>query len=455
MSIRFKLIISYILLIFISFSIIGVFFNLMIRNFLINEARQNLIRQGSVIQRLYNGRISTPEALQSIRYMPQFRVGGKIFDGDLLVVDLNGDIVYSSKQNPFGGGNRIEYAILDKITKEGSYNSIKIGNIDVVAAVFPIISNISGKVIGSIVMYTLVKGIKIASLQIVGVLLKGFLVSGIISLIIGYLLSKSISAPIAKLTEVVEKIKNKKFGEKVEIKSDGEIKLLADAFNDMSVELRNYYTSQRRFLQNASHELKTPLMSIQGYAEGIKDGVIESDDIPKSLDIIIDESIRLRDIVNDLMYLTKLETHQEGLKMHKEYLKDIFDECIEKIMPQLNKKKIKINYNGNDAVVKCDRRKLIQAFMNILSNGVRYAKTAIDVETHNHKDHVEIKIKNDGRKFTDEELNNMFERFFKGDEGETGIGLAITKAIVEWHGGTIEAFNTDGGVCFLIKLRIA
>ncbi|WP_225624267.1 response regulator [Thermoanaerobacterium thermosaccharolyticum] len=194
---------------------------------------------------LYNGRISTPEALQSIRYMPQFRVGGKILDGDLLVVDLNGDIVYSSKQNPFGGGNRIEYAILDKITKEGSYNSIKIGNIDVVAAVFPIISNISGKVIGSIVMYTLVKGIKIASLQIVGVLLKGFLVSGIISLIIGYLLSKSISAPIAKLTEVVEKIKNKKFGEKVEVKSDGEIKLLADAFNDMSVELRNYYTSQR------------------------------------------------------------------------------------------------------------------------------------------------------------------------------------------------------------------
>ncbi|MFU0782359.1 MAG: ATP-binding protein [Thermoanaerobacterium thermosaccharolyticum] len=208
-------------------------------------------------------------------------------------------------------------------------------------------------------------------------------------------------------------------------------------------------------MQNASHELKTPLMLIQGYAEGIKDGVIESDDIPKSLDIIIDESIRLRDIVNDLMYLTKLETHQEGLKMHKEYLKDIFDECIEKIMPQLNKKNIKIGLSGDDAVVKCDRGKLIQAFMNILSNGVRYAETAIDVETHNQKDHVEIKIKNDGRKFTDEELNNMFERFFKGDEGETGLGLAITKAIIEWHGGTIEAFNTDEGVCFLIKLRIA
>ncbi|MGJ7044758.1 ATP-binding protein [Thermoanaerobacterium thermosulfurigenes] len=454
MSIRFKLIISYMMLVFISFSIIGVFFNLMIRDFLINEARQNLIRQGTVIQRLYNGRISTPEALQSIRYMPKFWVGGRILDGDLIVVDLNGDIVYSSRQNPFGGGNRIEYAILDKITKEGSYNSIKIGNTDVVAAVFPIISNLNGKVIGSIVMYTLVKGIKIASLQIVGVLLKGILLSGIVSLIIGYFLSKSISAPIAKLTEVVEKIKDKKFGEKVNIKSDGEIKLLADAFNEMSVELRNYYTSQRRFLQNASHELKTPLMSIQGYAEGIKDGVIEKDDIPKSLDIIIDESKRLRDIVNDLMYLTKIETNQEGIKKHKEYLKDIFEECIEKIMPQLNKKNIKISLSGDDVNVKCDRTKLMQAFMNILSNGVRYAKTSIDIEIKKIKDYVEVKIKNDGRKFTEEELKNMFERFYKGDEGETGLGLAITKAIIEWHEGTIEAFNTDGGVCFLIKLNV-
>lgn len=452
MSIRNKIIFSYILLIFISFVIIGTLFNIMIRDFLINDARQNLIRQGTVIQKIYNRKIRTTDELGRIKYKPKFRLGDKILDGDMIVVNRYGDIIYSSKENPLGG-NKIDYAILGKIMAEGSYNSIKIGNFDAVAAVFPIKSAENGNVIGAIVLYTLVKGIKVASLRIFSVLLKGFLVSGIISLIIGYFLSRSITLPIKKLITMVKRIKNKKFGEKVDVIGEGELKVLAEAFNDMSIELDNYYTSQNRFLQNASHELKSPLMSIQGYAEGIKDGVIESSDISKSLDIIIDESIRLRDIVNELMYLSKLETRQEKLSISRENIKDIIEECIEKISPIIYKNGLKLNSDLKDVSIKCDRKRIFQAFTNILSNATRYAKTTISIEIMENKDNVIIDFENDGRKFTDEELKNMFQRFYKGEKGETGLGLAITKAIIESHGGKILPFNTENGVCFEITIK--
>lgn len=454
MSIRNKIIFSYILLILLSFAILGSFFKVTIKDFLVKNAQENLKRQGLAIQKLYNGSLKTPESLQNIRNKPLFRFGGKLVDGDIIVVDLNGNILYSSRKDILGTGGKLEYAILDKIQTEGTYKSIKIGDADVVASVFPIRSKENNKTIGAVVMYTMVKGIKILSARIFGVLLKGFVLAGVISVFIGFILSRSITAPINKLTEMAGKLSKRKFGEKVDLKADGEIKVLTDTFNQMTEELNDYYIYQKKFLQNASHELKTPLMSIQGYAEGIKDGVIEGEDVNKSLDIIIDESKRLRDIVNDLMLLSKIETHQENMVLNIENLRGILDDVIQRLAPQIDNRKLNVFIQcDNDIKLKCDRKKLIQAFVNILGNAVRYAKSQIKIHTSLKNNIYELIFENDGRQFTEEEAKNMFERFYKGEKGETGLGLAITKAIIESHEGRIYAENTIEGVKFVIELK--
>jgi signal transduction histidine kinase len=224
--------------------------------------------------------------------------------------------------------------------------------------------------------------------------------------------------------------------------------------NEVADDLRNYDISQKNFIQNASHELKTPLMSIQGYAEGIKDEVFQ--DKEKALDVIIEESQRLRTLVEEIIYLSKIESSGQPIRLEKKRLNEVIDRSVEKISGIMVGNTIKIEKRYfSDNWLLIDEDKMTRAFINILGNCLRYSESVITIEVSDSPESCKIKIKDDGPGFDINEEDKIFERFYKGKKGNTGLGLAITKAIIEKHSGRIIAYNCDSkGACFEITLPL-
>jgi signal transduction histidine kinase len=232
--------------------------------------------------------------------------------------------------------------------------------------------------------------------------------------------------------------------------------------NKIAGDLNEYGMSQRRFLQNVTHELKTPVMSIRGYAEGIRDGVIE--DKEKALNVMIGECERLARLVNEVLYLSKLETVEEFYSFKNEKLNEVIEEIRDKIQSIMDKSGITIELKlDHDCSVNMDRDKLTQALLNLLSNALKYTKPggSIQVNIYDRIESVVISVKDSGIGISDDKKNMIFERFRQVNSSLTrenegsGIGLSLVKSLVELHGGTINLTSQLGkGSSFVIELPI-
>ncbi|MBU3127845.1 HAMP domain-containing histidine kinase [Clostridium tagluense] len=267
--------------------------------------------------------------------------------------------------------------------------------------------------------------------------------------------SKKISRIILLLSNYAKKIGERQYStEFIEYNKNYEIAKFAETMQSMTKKLYTYDRTMKGFMQNASHELRTPLMSIQGYAEGIKYGVVDEQD--KAIDIIIEESKRLSNLVEELLYLSKIEVMQCELNLEEINVEYIIKSSIERIngIAIKNKKTIEFTSNDNNIIIIGDEEKLTRAIINILGNCLRYCSENIDVILKNEGSKAIIIIEDDGPGFEEKDLDNIFERFFKGNGGNYGLGLAITKSIIEKHDGNVVAENsTKGGACFIITLN--
>lgn len=280
------------------------------------------------------------------------------------------------------------------------------------------------------------------------------LVTAFISLIISNRVSQKISRSISALSEYAKSIGERKYNTKLIEHEDDEIGKLAETMHSMAKKLQSYDSTMKNFMQNASHELRTPLMSIQGYAEAIKYKVIEDEN--KAVDIIMEESKRLSQLVEDLLYLSKIDSLQEEFTFEKLNVEDIIRSSIERVngITVKTEKSIRFSPYDNNLMTLGDDEKLIRAIINILGNCLRYCSLCVKVSLRRDVSNIVITIEDDGPGIEETDLKNIFERFYKGKGGNYGLGLAITKSIIEKHGGSIVASNnTNGGACFRIILK--
>ena len=196
--------------------------------------------------------------------------------------------------------------------------------------------------------------------------------------------------------------------------------------NDMSKRLTDLDKAQKLFLQNASHEIRTPLMSIQGYAEGISKGIFS--DTTKTADIICEESKRLNQLVDELLTLSRIENNTDESEFYVLNLSDVMKEVVQKIEGYAlrEQKKINVMLPPDVIMIKANDALLSQAMINIISNG-------------------------DGIPVQD--LPHIFDRFYKGKNGNFGLGLAIVKSAILSLKGSIRAYNENGAV-FEIKFQV-
>jgi signal transduction histidine kinase len=274
----------------------------------------------------------------------------------------------------------------------------------------------------------------------------GFLlvISALISVAISVFISSRVQQSIVRLCDYAEIIGRGNFNEKVESFDYKEFSKLAQSMNSMSDKLYISENNQKRFFQNVSHELRTPLMSIQGYAESILEDVFNKNE---ASEIILSKSERMAALVNQLLYISRLDSGLDEPDITTVSLNNIVYDCAEriKILAEKSGKEIIADLPESEIFIKADGEKMQSAVDNILSNGLRHAKTFVKISYTPVNDRIDILIEDDGAGINETDLPYIFERFYKGANGNSGLGLAICKDLIEKHGGSVKAENIYEG----------
>lgn len=279
-----------------------------------------------------------------------------------------------------------------------------------------------------------------------------FGITGLIAMVILpfiWQLASRISNPMKHLCRQAHDIGENNFTRNTDKSNLQEIVALNTAMNEMAIRLESYDRAQKIFFENVSHELRTPLMSIRGYAEGIQYGVFEEASDPAG--VIIKESDRLTILVNQLLTLSRIDNDKQSIDLQPIDLTAFLKGRLEVFRPLAQSKGISLVLEVKQTCIVADEYLLESILDNLISNSLRYAKAHILIQMTA----TGFLIQDDGKGFNEEELLRLFERFYKGEEGQTGLGLAIVKSSVEYMGGHIEAYNSIEGAAFKVRFKTA
>lgn len=265
------------------------------------------------------------------------------------------------------------------------------------------------------------------------------------STIMGFIISRSITRPINKLMTKAKYISKGEYDKKIEINTDIlEINDLINSINNLSQSIKEQENIRKRLTGDISHELKTPLTNIQSHLEAMIDGIWEPTE--ERLLSVKEEAERLSSLVSDMQKLNKYDESSINLKKDNVNISDIICFVIFQFSNLAKSKNIKIEYEKKNINLYCDKDKITQALVNILSNAIRYSNegSTIFIEEKLKDNKVIISIEDQGIGISEEDLKYVFERFYRADKsrtratGGTGIGLTIVKSIVSSHGGEVK-----------------
>lgn len=444
-----KLLLSYLVILLITFCVSLFVFNEVSETYLVNQAKESMEDEITEIMRFVKmattnnrGRNldNVAETITQARLANEMRLAGRYFDSKVVIVTEEGVIRYSTVPE-------LTLDELKTIAEEAVYETKYIFKREDIR-----IDNVQK---GYVIVYTAVDDV--VQLRSLGfqVFAMSFSVGAVLALFISLLFQRIIGKPIRKLSHAMSGYSFNEPVPALNISTGDEIEELATTFELMSNRIQTFHGQQKVFFQNASHELKTPLMSIQGYAEAIKDGIVEGAEKDESLDIIIAESQRLKKIVEEMILLTKLEDEQEPFDFSDASIEEILRGSMRSLSSLFDMHDVEINLRIDDkGYGKFDVDKLTRGFINILGNCARYAKQTINVKVNAIADIIYVEISDDGDGFQPGEAEKVFERFYKGSKGGSGIGLALTKTIIERHNGEVWAEdNPAGGAVFKIKIH--
>lgn len=331
---------------------------------------------------------------------------------------------------------------------------------EVITAAVPIQKN--NTVIGAVAVNTPLQPIDANLRALQGVSLYSLLFGLLLAALFSWLLSRSLSRPLLQMQDVAKSMARGDYSKRIPVSGKDEIGLLADSLNTLSRELeekidllRQVDENRRDFVASVSHELRTPLTIIQGNAEALLDRVIE--DPAKQgeyLNNILEETLRLRRLANELLDLRKIETGQVNL--HKEWVEaaGIFTSVVQRMQGLAGEKQIQLRLETpeQEVMIKADPDRLGQVLMNLIENALRFSPGGGEVVVRLTEGSGELiaEVRDNGPGIPESEQKFIWDKFYKVDKsrsrstGGTGLGLAIVKQLVELHGGTVTLFSKPG-----------
>lgn len=274
-------------------------------------------------------------------------------------------------------------------------------------------------------------------------------------------ISRKIVNPIKKITDATKKVASGDFTIELETKRNDEIGELTHNFNKMVKELNSIECLQKDFINNVSHEIKTPISSIQGFAKLLEADNLSKEERKEYAEIIKEESDRLLYLSTNILKLAKLENQERIMNKTKFNIAEQIRRTISVLEPKWKEKNIKFNVSLKEQEFLGEKDLMYQVWMNIIENSIKFSKQdgQIDVKMKTNQDSIIVEIKDYGIGMEEEEAKKIFDRFYQVDKSHTkpgaGLGMTIAKRIVELSDGKIEVTSKlNESTTFIVTLPI-
>lgn len=380
-------------------------------------------------------------------------------------------IVEVDKKILFNGAGEAGIELLEKLPEyktDNKHISYYDGNSYVYGDYKYLIKEISftaaGEEQGSVYMVTVMeKIIPQVKKMVIEMFIAIIIVVGLTGVFLAIWTQKSIMRPLRKITEATKKITEGDLNFTLERTGNDEFGDLCEDFENMRKRLkesteetiRNEEES-KELISNISHDLKTPITAIKGYAEGIIDGVADTPEKrEKYIRTIYNKANDMDKLIGELTLYSKIDTNRIPYNFNKVNVDEYFADCVEEIAVELESKNITLNYFNyvdKETIIIADSEQLKRVINNIISNSVKYIgnkKGALNIRINDEIDFIHVEIEDNGKGINQKDLPYIFDRFYRTDDsrnsnqGGSGIGLAIVKKIIEVHGGRIWATSKE------------
>lgn len=453
-SIFSKLLASYIGLVVLAIAIVGSMQVFLVENYLIRTKEQEMIVRSQELSDMVKpfliAKLDPRPVILNVNRADR-KLGTEVW-----VIDKTGKVITASADHLYCEGNTLEAIDLEQLksgivsTKKGQSEYFKEA---VIRTIAPVIHN--NEFIGGVILYAPITGVNDTSKNMMKIYLGAALLGIIISIGIGVLLSRQITKPLKRVCEITSSIADGKFDERIEIKSEDELSVLAASINHMTKRLSELEKMRRNFVANVSHELRSPLTSIQGYIDALIQGKgKEKQDEKNYLQILQKETHRLSRLVNDLLEISRFDSQTVQFSLNDFPLRSVIDRAISSLRVQSSAKNLTITTNLPSNLPFCygDEDRIEQVVYNLLDNAIRYSSEGgeVIIFATTFDDEVSVFVTDFGQGIPSQDLPFIWDRFYRVDksrsrnEGGTGLGLAIVKEIIDKHGGLVMVESTLG-----------
>lgn len=458
-SLKWKLSITYLLIIVTIMTLSGFFLIRSIENYYLNNTKINYLTQANILSNLTAQNLNSGNtSLRSIIKNYSKQVNARV-----LFINRDGRVLIDS----FGKEKGLEGEVLTFEEVESAVKGesrAKIHYIEnggwVLYVAVPVFAfqRVAGVVMFSASINSVMENIKEVQWQLITI----FLFIGIIITLISFMVATYINRPIGKLTRAVNRMAKGDLSTRVKIYTKDEIGQLAQAFDKMGHELERYDKRLKSFVANASHELRSPLSSIKVMVESLLNEKEPDYKITREFLTDINKEIdRLTRLIKNLMELTRMDKMKE-LNRTEFNLTDLIEEVVEKLKPLAKQKQLTVNIRApQNFEVYMDYERIFRMVANLVDNAFKYNvdNGVVEISCKREDNNVVLTISDTGIGIPEENIHSIFERFVRVEKSRTrgsggfGLGLALVKEIVELHKGKIEVESTiNEGTTFKVIL---
>ena len=460
------------LLMLIALLLVGISFQLLVKNYLVNQAYEELENDGTAIASLTSAYFAD-SSMSARTFLDSLYVASQVSEADAVIFDETGKLVLCS-DTPFGcehQGWSIDRSYVQRVIQNGTARHTGVFNGLYDEARFVVSVSIPSARAGSAVGIVMVSKAMSGTLRILDKLSDIYLYVSLLAVVvitvIMSVLARRHSGPLREMAQAASAFGHGDLTARVNVKGtySQEVEELALAFNNMASSLQKSEYQRQEFVANVSHELKTPMTTIGGYIDGILDGTIPAEKHRHYMQIVSDETKRLSRLVRSMLDISRLQD-QGGIPEEKKTRFDL-EECAGQVLITFEQKilqkgcNVEVDMPEHPVYTVANQDYITQVIYNLLDNAVKFCPQdgTLGLRIKEGGGKLYISIFNDGDTIPPEELPLVFDRFHKTDKSRTqkdgwGLGLYIVKTIVCSHGENISVSSLDGRTEFTFTLPL-
>ncbi|MEA4853320.1 MAG: ATP-binding protein [Christensenella sp.] len=464
-----KIMLLFMVIIMVALFISGLMMSFLVRSAYLDESEQQMLSVANDVETLLSFYKNNYLSMKQVT--GQISVKAEANKDVIWVVNSDGSVWLAADPSGQTSITKDEIAMYyeDMLTELQKGNAVKViaeesnfFNTPVVTVAKPVMADDS--VTGFVFVH---KKISEMDAQMMTVYRQIVLAAGIsagLGIILTYVFSRYMLRPLVVVNAGVKQLAKGHFDIQLSVSSRDELGQLADTFNTVAQELQKYQATRESLVANVSHELRSPLTSMQGLLQAVLDGTVPPEEAPHYLGVVLDETKRLGLLISDMLDLAKIESGQFPMQMEKLDLAELIRRILITFESKIDAKHLEVEAALPDRKlwVYGDENRLAQVLHNILENAIKFAGEdgKLRIATREDGDTVFVSINNSGDPIAKEDIPYLFDRFFKTDKSHsrtkegTGIGLSIVKNILKEHGQKIWVTSgKEEGTTFTFTLK--